>query len=132
MDILIIWLGCSIGAAAVAAGKGRSGIGWLLLGLLFGIFALIIVACLPSLRTQEFVMANPDGTVAMIRSVPRGSQGGRYGPQRNDWKGMLTAIAIAFGLVLDHRYHRPIRRLTWSTKTKTRLARSLATSGGSA
>lgn len=38
--------------AAVASGKGRSGLGWFLIGLVFGIFALILVAVLPSPKAE--------------------------------------------------------------------------------
>lgn len=47
MLLIVIWLGCAIGCGAIASAKGRSGIGWGLIGLIFGVFALIIVACLP-------------------------------------------------------------------------------------
>lgn len=37
--------------AIVASNKGRSGIGWFFLGLLLGIIALIIIACLSNKKT---------------------------------------------------------------------------------
>ena len=94
MEILIIWLLCAGVAAAIAGGKDRSRIGWFLLGLLLGIFAVIIVACLPSLRPQEFIVENADGTASMVESIPRG---------RSDWVGMFLAIGIVFAgaAVLD-------------------------------
>ena len=42
----IIWIACGIFSAIVASSKGRSGFGWLVLGLIFGVFALLAVyAC---------------------------------------------------------------------------------------
>jgi hypothetical protein len=38
---IIIWLGCMIGCGLLADSKGRSVVTGVLLGLLFGIFALI-------------------------------------------------------------------------------------------
>ena len=40
----------AIGTAVVASAKGRSAFGWLILGCLFSLLALILVACLPSLK----------------------------------------------------------------------------------
>lgn len=45
--LLLFWVMCAVASAAIAAGKGRSGAVWFLLGLVFGLFALVIVACLP-------------------------------------------------------------------------------------
>jgi hypothetical protein len=51
MEILLIaWIACGIFAAALARAKGRSALGWLILGLLFGVFALIAAAGMPSLK----------------------------------------------------------------------------------
>jgi cytochrome bd-type quinol oxidase subunit 2 len=44
----ILWLGCAIFCWVVANSKGRFAGVWFLLGLVFGIFALIAVAALPS------------------------------------------------------------------------------------
>lgn len=48
-----IWLFLAVLTAVVASSKGRSAFGWFLLGCLFGIFALIIVAVLPNLTKRE-------------------------------------------------------------------------------
>jgi amino acid transporter len=53
MALIIIWFAFAICSAVVAGSKNRSAIGWLLLGVIFGIFALIIVACMPSLRGKD-------------------------------------------------------------------------------
>ena len=45
---LVIWFGCAIMCWAVANSKGRFAGGWFFLGLVFGIFALIAVAAMPS------------------------------------------------------------------------------------
>lgn len=38
---VMIWIICGIAASAVASGKGRSGVGWILIGLLLGPLALL-------------------------------------------------------------------------------------------
>jgi hypothetical protein len=48
--LLFFWLGCIVLTTIVASSKGRSGLGWFLLSCLFGLFALILVALLPSLK----------------------------------------------------------------------------------
>jgi len=53
MEILGLWFICAIVTAIVASSKGRSGFGWFLLGMLISIFALILVALLPSLKSQR-------------------------------------------------------------------------------
>lgn len=71
MEILVIWLLCAIAAAAIAGGKGRSVLGWLLLGLLLGIFAVIIVACLPSRKAPPtYKVVHADGTMSLMEPVP--------------------------------------------------------------
>jgi hypothetical protein len=44
---------------AIAASKGRSVVGWALLGFLFGLFALIAIACLPALENQGYSYGLP-------------------------------------------------------------------------
>lgn len=48
MEWLFVWFVCAVVAGIVAASRGRTGFGWFLLGCMFGIFALILVALLPS------------------------------------------------------------------------------------
>lgn len=50
MELLIAWVACGIASAVIANSKGRNGFGWFVLGMLFAIFAVILVACLPSRR----------------------------------------------------------------------------------
>ena len=60
MEWLIVWIACGVFAAAVAASKGRSFIGWLFLGIFFGIFALLAVGFMPKIEEA----------VAMPGSIP--------------------------------------------------------------
>ena len=50
------WLACAFLSAAVGQAKGRDGFVWLLGGLLFGLFALIAVAGMPT-RQEEVEVA---------------------------------------------------------------------------
>ncbi|WP_352827898.1 zinc ribbon domain-containing protein [Mesorhizobium sp. M0830] len=50
MEFVIFWLICAGVTAAIASSKGRSGFGWFLIGALIGIFGIILIACLPSLK----------------------------------------------------------------------------------
>lgn len=43
----IVWLGFAVVTALAAPGRGRSGVAWFGLGLLFGVFALIAVLVMP-------------------------------------------------------------------------------------
>lgn len=49
MEWVFIWLFCGVISAAIASGKGRSGCGWFLLGILVGPFGFA-VALLPRLN----------------------------------------------------------------------------------
>lgn len=55
-----IWIGIAIACAIIASNKGRSGLGWFFLGLLFPLIALIIIACL-SKRTESEIEASRRG-----------------------------------------------------------------------
>lgn len=52
MELIVIWIICAVICAAVASGKGHSGCLWGFLGLIFGIFALLVIAVLPSARRE--------------------------------------------------------------------------------
>jgi hypothetical protein len=52
VEILIVWLIFAVATGAVASSKGRSGVGWFLIGLVGGVFALIIVAVLPNQKVE--------------------------------------------------------------------------------
>lgn len=64
MDILLfpLWILFAFGTAIVAKAKGRSFVGWGCLGFIFGLFALLIVAVLPSRDTQDQRAARTYGT----------------------------------------------------------------------
>jgi len=49
MAIFFFWIICGIAAAVVASSKDRSGLGWFLLGMLLGPFALLMVGFMPRL-----------------------------------------------------------------------------------
>jgi len=53
MELFFPWLVCAFFTAAIAISKSRSGFGWLILGLLFPILALIAVAVMPSLKGKQ-------------------------------------------------------------------------------
>ena len=48
--ILIVWILCAIFSAVIASAKGRNAPGWFFLDLVFGPFAFIAVAAMPSLK----------------------------------------------------------------------------------
>jgi hypothetical protein len=50
MELAAFWIACVVLSAVVAASKGRSIFGWLILGIFFGFFALIAVGFMPSLK----------------------------------------------------------------------------------
>ena len=50
---LIVGVICAVICGFVAASKGRSVVAWVILGFLFGIIPLIIVACLSNLTAQR-------------------------------------------------------------------------------
>lgn len=54
--LLVMWIGAAIACAVIAKERGRSAGGWFVLGALFGIFALAVVAMLgrvPNLHNYE-------------------------------------------------------------------------------
>lgn len=55
MEILAIlaWLGCAIGAGAIASSKGRSGIGFFILGLVLPFIVLLIAIGMSDARNQD-------------------------------------------------------------------------------
>src|SRR5262245_23210362 len=68
MEYFVVWLVIAVVTAIVARSRGRSGIGWFFLGCLITIFALVLVALLPSLKrarpTVHPVAATVMGAVA--------------------------------------------------------------------
>ena len=67
MEILfLMWIGCGIGAMLIASGKGRSALGWGILGFLFGPLGLLAAAIM-----------SPDQSVREKRSLRAGLQSGK-------------------------------------------------------
>lgn len=58
MSLLILWLASAIVSAIIASNKRRSAIGWFVLGLIFGIFAVAVIAVLRPLTPSEAAIAN--------------------------------------------------------------------------
>jgi hypothetical protein len=50
MIIIPLWFAVAVATAILAEIKGRTGLGWFLLGLLFSLFALLVIFCLPTLK----------------------------------------------------------------------------------
>ena len=50
---IVLWLGSAIVCAAIADAKERLSMVWFLLGLIFGVFALLVIAILPTLGTEQ-------------------------------------------------------------------------------
>lgn len=50
---LLVWLACGLFAAFIAKSKGRSFIGWLVLGVFFGIIALLAAGFLPKVKNHS-------------------------------------------------------------------------------
>lgn len=53
MTLILIWLVCAIGSAAIASNKGRSGLGWFFVSSILGVFGLLLVAILPKLEDKS-------------------------------------------------------------------------------
>jgi hypothetical protein len=62
MTFFFIWLVCAIVAGVIASSRGRSGFGWFLLGCIIGIFAVILVAILPSKKEPAGVVGGEIAT----------------------------------------------------------------------
>ena len=59
ISYIFIWIACAVLTAVGANSKNRDVLGWLFLGILFGIFALAAVLILPALPASEMA---PDNT----------------------------------------------------------------------
>jgi hypothetical protein len=53
MELFIFWIAFAVLCAVIASSKGRSGFGWLVLGAIFGLFALIAVIAMPAVKGSE-------------------------------------------------------------------------------
>jgi hypothetical protein len=45
---LVMWVACGIGGAMIAGSKGRNAAAWGILGFLFGLIGLVVIALLPA------------------------------------------------------------------------------------
>ena len=52
MELVVLYLVIAVVTGIVASSRGRSGFGWFVLGCVISIFALILVALLPSTDGQ--------------------------------------------------------------------------------
>ena len=57
--MLYVWFAFSVLTAIAAAVRGRSAMGWWLLGLVFGFFALILVLIIPSRKRGAALPPTP-------------------------------------------------------------------------
>ena len=48
MFVLLVWCLCGFGCYKIAEIKGYDPIAWALLGVLFGVFALLVLALIPN------------------------------------------------------------------------------------
>lgn len=64
MEIFVFWLFCAIITAIIASSKGRSGFLWLIIGAMFGIFALVLVAAMPRITPPAPILAGQEVATA--------------------------------------------------------------------
>lgn len=74
MSYLLIWVSFGVLTAIVAGIKGRTIIGWFLLGFLFSFFALIVLLVLPKVEStnessEEFIPSNSKISLAEIENA---------------------------------------------------------------
>ena len=53
MEVVVLWFLCGVTCAVIANSKGRSGAGWFMLGCLLSVFAVIMIACMPRLASEQ-------------------------------------------------------------------------------
>lgn len=71
MGLVFSYLVVAIATAIIANSRGRSSFGWLLLGLLFSLIALIVVAVLPAIVEEKPPLADPTGNGEGGKTCPR-------------------------------------------------------------
>lgn len=69
MELVFIWLAFAVVCAIVASNKGRSAFGWLILGAIFGVFALIVLAFLSNLKAPQV-----ERNEAVVAPLPPGAE----------------------------------------------------------
>lgn len=78
MEFLLIWIICAVIAGVLAKNKGRSVGGWVVAGLCFGFFAVIVIAILKPKSATGFVPQPPSsfpGSYGAPGSTPPGQYG---------------------------------------------------------
>ena len=73
--VCCIWVACGIFCAVLAKNKFRDPIGWFFVGVLFGLFALITIACLsPSEKnTKQFKNKEHEECPHCLEPIKRGA-----------------------------------------------------------
>jgi hypothetical protein len=80
--VVVCWLVFAIVVGSAAGGRGRSGIGWLVLALILSpLIAGLLLAILPDLRTHEILKTIADASTnassvddrELMRNVERGA-----------------------------------------------------------
>ena len=61
LSFIFVWLIAALVCGIIASSKGRNGFGWFCIGLLIGIFGIILLACLPSIKPQAVVFQAAEG-----------------------------------------------------------------------
>lgn len=89
IEVLLVWLAFAVCCGLVAGAKGRSSLGWFILGMLFSIFALIVIAVIPSVMREP--RGHRDGAINMT--------GNSHYSEKNSARRAL-AILFAIGLVV--------------------------------
>lgn len=105
MELLLIWLAFAILTAMAASSRGRSGFLWFLLGVFFGIFALIAVLVLGRV--------DPAPAAASFAGGGPMSKMGPNGPVVANHKGVLIyqhdamfwAMGVTFASINDAKAH---------------------------
>lgn len=52
-EFVLVWLACAVLCGVVAVAKDRFFPGWFAFGLVFGVFAVIVLLCLPNLSAKH-------------------------------------------------------------------------------
>jgi hypothetical protein len=86
---LIIYIACAIGAACIANEKGRSGIGYFILGLLLPLIGLLIAIGMPvKVQAPKIYVDEPIGGIVggvILRAIMA--------------FGIITLVIVVFGLL---------------------------------
>jgi hypothetical protein len=67
---VVLWVFFGVVSASIATARGRSGVGWFLLGLLLGPFAPAVVALLPTAEANRQAQARRHGMAPGWRKCP--------------------------------------------------------------